>query len=434
MAEWKTIRCQRTGETCYFLQHASGLPIYVWPKQDYATTYAVFATDYGAIDTACLTDGVGEPVLLPAGTAHYLEHKLFENEDCDAFERYAETGASANAYTSFDQTAYLFTCTQNATESLEILLDFVQKPYFTEQTVEKERGIIGQEIRMGEDSPFRQVFCNLLSGLYKEHPVHTDIAGTVDSIAQITPELLYSCYETFYNLHNMVLAVSGNVTCAQVEEVADRLLRPCEPKVPRRAPVGEPREAANPRIEVAMPVAVPLFYLGYKAPLDTSEGLKAESPEALAAAEVLEELLGGKSSALYASLMQQGLINASFGVEYFNGPGYGVWIIGGESRDPDAVAAAFRKELDRLRREGVDPADFIAARNAVYGQMVAGLDNPESCGDLLIAAHMDGVGVFDLLEAVASLTTEAVEQRLRTDFEECASSLSVVSPLVEQKG
>lgn len=282
---------------------------------------------------------------------------------------------------------------------------------------------------MGEDSPYRQVFYNLLAGLYKEHPVHTDIAGTVESIAQITPELLYSCYETFYNLHNMVLAVCGNVTCEQVEEVADRLLKPCEPKVPRRAAINEPREAVTPRIEESMPVSVPLFYFGYKAPLDTSEGLKAETPEALAAAQVLEELLAGRSSALYASLMKQELINNSFGVEYFNGPGYGVWIVGGESRDPDAVAAAFRAEVERLRRDGIDPEDFVAARNAVYGQMIAGLDNIESCGDLLVAAHMDGLGVFDLLEAVASLTVEAVERRLATDFEERASSLSIVSPL-----
>lgn len=427
MAEWKAIRCERTGETCYVLHHVSGLPIYVWPKRNYQTTYAVFATKYGAIDTACVVDG--KTVTLPAGIAHYLEHKLFENEDCDAFERYAKTGANANAFTSFDQTAYLFSCTQNATDSLEILLDFVQKPYFTEQTVEKERGIIGQEIRMGEDSPFRRVFTNLLSALYHEHPVHTDIAGTVESIAKITPELLYGCYDTFYNLHNMVLAVSGNVTCEQVEEVADRLLHPCKPKQPRRAAVSEPHEAVTPRVDVRMPVAVPLFYLGYKAPLSTEEGLPSESPTALAAAEVLEELLGGKSSALYASLMKQELINASFGVEYFSGPGYGVWIVGGESRDPDAVAAAVRAEVERLKRDGVDAAAFAAARNAVYGQMVAGLDNPEACGDLLVDAHFEGYGPFDPLEAVAALTAEDVNKRLMTDFDEKASSLSIVSPL-----
>ena len=427
MAEWKELRCARMGECCYYLKHASGLPIYVWPKRDYTTAYAVFATKYGAIDTACLADG--NTVVLPAGIAHYLEHKLFENEDCDAFERYAETGANANAFTSFDQTAYLFSCTQNVTASLEILLDFVQKPYFTEQTVEKERGIIGQEIRMGEDSPFRCVFINLLAALYREHPVHTDIAGTVESIAEITPELLYQCYNTYYNLHNMVLAVTGNITCEQVEEVADRLLRTCEPNVPTRPPVNEPCEAATPCVEVSMPVAVPLFYLGYKAPLDTSKGLFGETPSALAAAEVLEELLGGKSSALYASLMEQELINTSFDVEYFNGPGYGVWIIGGESRDPEAVATAVRSEVARLQREGIREADFIAARNAVYGQMIAQLDNPEACGDLLVDAHLDGYGPFEPLEAVAALTVEDVMRRLMMDFDEQASSLSIVNPL-----
>lgn len=427
MADWKEIRCQRTGECCYYLKHRSGLPIYVWPKKDYVTSYAVFATKYGAIDTTCIVDG--KTVTLPAGIAHYLEHKLFENEDCDAFERYAETGANANAFTSFDQTAYLFTCTQNLTESLEILLDFVQKPYFTEQTVEKERGIIGQEIRMGEDSPFRRVFTNLLSALYKEHPVRIDIAGTVESIAEITPELLYGCYDTFYNLHNMVLSVAGNVTCEQVEAVADRLLRPCEPAVPIRAAVDEPREANEACVRVKMPVAVPLFYLGYKAPLDTSEGFPAETSTAQAAAEVLEELLGGRSTALYASLMEQELINNSFDVEYFNGPGFGVWIIGGESRDPEAVAAAFRAEIDRLRTEGVDPAEFEAARNAVYGQMIGALDNPESCADIAVDAHFDGEGLFDRLEAVAALTAEDVMRRLMTDFDEHASTLSVVDPL-----
>ncbi len=427
MAEWKEIRCQRTGETCYHLLHSSGLPIYVWPKRDYTTAYAVFATKYGAIDTACVADG--KLTELPAGTAHYLEHKLFENEDCDAFERYAATGANANAFTSFDQTAYLFTCTQNVTASLEILLDFVQKPYFTEKTVEKERGIIGQEIRMGEDSPFRRVFMNLLMGLYAEHPVHTDIAGTVESIAEITPELLYNCYHTFYNLHNMVLSVAGNITCEQVEEVADRLLQPCEPRVTRRAAVNEPRPAVTPRVEVAMPVAVPLFYLGYKAPMDTAQGLKGESPAALAAADVLEELLGGKASPLYTSLMKQGLINASFGVEYFSVPGSGTWIVAGESRDPDAVAEEFRKEIARLQRDGITDADFTAARNAVYGDLIAQQDNPEACGDLLVDAHFEGYGPFDPLEAVASLTVEDVLKRLNTDFDEQASCLSIVKPL-----
>lgn len=429
MSKWTEYTCSHTGERCYYMRHASGLPIYVWPKEGYASSYAVFATDYGAIDTAYIDPKTGKTVELPAGIAHYLEHKLFENEECDAFERYAETGANANAYTSFDHTAYLFSCTQNLTKSLEILLDFVQDPYFTEQTVEKERGIIGQEIRMCEDSPSRTVFCNLLMALYHRHPVRIDIAGTVESIAEITPELLYGCYESFYDLQNMVLSVSGNVTCEQVEAVADRLLKPSRGNVPPRAPVEEPRTAAQPRIEVRMPVAEPLFYLGYKVPQDMTDGVCGESVAELAAAEVLQEILGGRANPLYADLMRRGLINASFGLEYFNGPGYGVWILGGESKDPEAVCDAFRSEIARLKREGITDEEFRAARNAVYGRLVSQFDNVESCGDLVLEAHFTGRSPFAALDAVATLDVRAVCERIERDFSKEASALSLALPL-----
>ncbi|MBR5540499.1 MAG: insulinase family protein [Clostridia bacterium] len=430
MSNWTELTCSHTGERCYHMQHASGLPIYVWPKEGYVSSYAVFATDYGAIDTAYIDPETGKTVELPAGIAHYLEHKLFENEECDAFERYAQTGANANAYTSFDHTAYLFSCTQNLTESLEILLDFVQDPYFTEQTVEKERGIIGQEIRMCEDSPSRTVFCNLLTALYHRHPVRIDIAGTVESIAEITPALLYGCYESFYDLQNMVLVVSGNVTCEQVERIADRMLKPAKGSVPPRAPVDEPLTAAQSRIEVRMPVSEPLFYLGYKVPRG---GVKSESAAELAAAEVLQELLGGRANPLYADLMRKGLINASFGLEYFDGPGYGVWIVGGESHDPDAVCEAFRAEIARLKREGITNEEFEAARNAVYGRLVSQLDNVESCGDLVLEAHFAGRSPFAALDEVAALDIQSVYRRIECDFSEDASALSLVLPL-EKKG
>ncbi len=424
MSNWKQLVCSHTGERCWFLLHKSGLPIYVWPKEGYASSYAVFATNYGAIDTAYLENG--NTVELPAGIAHYLEHKLFENEDCDAFERYAKTGANANAYTSFDHTAYLFSCTQNLEESLEILLDFVQDPYFTEQTVEKERGIIGQEIRMCEDSPSRTVFCNLLTALYQRHPVRIDIAGTVESIAEITPELLYGCYRSFYDLQNMVLAVTGNVTPEQVEAVADRLLKQSVGGVPERAPVDEPLEAAQPRIAVKMPVSDPLFYLGYKVPMDATA---RESAAEVAAAEVLQELLGGRANPLYADLMRRGLINASFGLEYFDGPGYAAWILGGESHDPEAVCEAFRGEIARLKSDGVSADEFEEARNAVYGRMVSQLDNIEACADLVLEGHFGGVSPFAILDEVARLDVQSVYRRVLHDFHEEASAVSLVEPI-----
>lgn len=424
----KTIESRWLQERCIRIDHPSGLPIFVWPKEGYQSAYAVFATRYGSVDTAFTVrmDGEDKTVEVPAGIAHYLEHKLFENEDCDAFERYARTGASANAYTSFNQTAYLFSCTEKVEESLEILLDFVQKPYFTEETVAKEQGIIGQEIRMCEDSPSRRCLFNLLRALYREHPVKIDIAGTVESIAQITPELLYGCYYTFYNLHNMVLVVVGNVTPEQVLQVADRVLQPAEDWHLSRPGVVEPAGAVTDRVEETMPVAAPLFYLGYKEEIPPDEAGRYRTAEELAAAEVLLDIVAGRASPLYTRLMEAGLINPQFGADYFDGPGYGVWMFAGESKDPDAVRAAIEEELARLRQEGIDPDAFEAAKNALYGRLVMACNDVDSCGDFLVSDYFYGREPFSLIDAAASLAVQSVQALLHGGLRRESSALSIV--------
>lgn len=415
----------RTGEQVVRIDHASGLPIYVWPKAGYQSCYALFGTNYGSIDTAFSVDG--RAVEVPAGIAHYLEHKLFENEDCDAFVKYAKTGANANAYTTFDRTAYLFSCTGEITPSLEILLDFVQKPYFTAENVEKERGIIGQEIRMYDDSPGWRVFGNLLSAMYSRHPVRVNIAGTVESIAKITPELLYDCYRTFYNLHNMVLSVCGNVTPEEVEAVADRLLPPAPAWDFARADANEPEEVATPRVEERMAVAAPLFYYAYKLPV---HGMNRIPTRKAMAANVVQEIVAGRASPLYTRLMAQGLINQSFGMELFDGPGYAALLFGGESRDPDAVAAAIREEAARIAREGIDKEAFEATKRALYGAAVMSLDDVDDCASAVMNAHFCGVGPFDEVETAATLTIEDVQEAaalLRPD----RTVLSIIRPLQE---
>ena len=424
----QTITDPRTGESCVRIDHPSGLPIFVWPKAGYTSCYAVFATRYGSIDTAFRMDGAAEDTVVPAGIAHFLEHKLFENEDCDAFARYAKTGASANAYTSFDRTAYLFTCTDRVEESLDILLDFVQSPYFTKETVEKEQGIIGQEIRMCEDSPSRRVLFNLLKGLYARHPVRIDIAGTVESIAGITPELLYGCYHTFYNLHNMVLCVTGNVTPEQVLAAADRQLKPAPPWGLERAVTAEPPAAVQPRVEDTMPVASPLFYLGFKERFTQEDGNRCRTPQELIAAEVLTDLLVGRASPLYASLMERGLINANFSADYWDGPGYAVWLFGGESADPDTVAAEIQAEIARQRAQGLDEKAFAAARNAVYGRLIAAMNDVENCGDMLLNDYFYQRKPFALIDAAATLDIQSVYALLQESLQPEAATLSVVRP------
>jgi len=230
MMEKNILTSPQTGDSCIHVKHSSGLDIYICEMKGFSSVEALFGTKYGSINTMFKTKEDTEYTSVPEGIAHFLEHKLFENEDCDVFELYAKTGASANAFTSFDKTCYLFSCSKNYKESLKILLDFVQKPYFTKANVDKEQGIIGQEIKMTNDNPDWRLFFNLLRGMYHSHPVKIDIAGTVESIAEIDADLLYKCYNTFYNLNNMTLSIAGNISADEVLEICDECLRPCEDK------------------------------------------------------------------------------------------------------------------------------------------------------------------------------------------------------------
>ena len=417
----KEIKHPLIGDTLYMDTHPSGLTILVWPMADACSAYGVFATRYGSVyNTLPTSDGGKETV--PEGIAHFLEHKLFESEEGDAFARFADTGASANAYTSFERTAYLFQATENIVPSLDILLDFVQHPYFTVETVQKEQGIIGQEIRMCEDSPDRRVLFNLLQGMYHTHPVRIDIAGTVESISHITPELLYRSYDRYYNLHNMVLVVAGHITPTAVWEAADRLLKPAKPLPPATFHCDEPATVAKALVEDTMPVAAPLFYLGYKEPQTLSTAAD------LAGARIIVELLAGKSTDLYAALMEEGLINDTFGAEYFSGPGFGVWLFGGESAAPEKVQAAMHEQLRRYQQEGIDPALFEATRRGVYGRLVASLDDPATCGELVLGNLLEGIDPLAELDALAGLTAGDVQAQLCRRLSADNSTLSIVHP------
>lgn len=409
-----------TGEQVDRIDHPSGLTVFVYPKKGYRSSYAMFGTRYGSIDTSFVKDG--KQIDVPAGIAHYLEHKLFENEDCDAFARYAKTGASANAFTSFDVTAYLFGCSDHVEESLEILLDFVQKPYFTDATVQKEQGIIGQEIRMCEDSPDRRVLFNLLRAMYKNHPVRVDIAGTVESISHITPELLYDCYYTFYNLHNMVLTVCGNVTTEQVLAVCDRVLIPAKSQTLDMALPEEPKEVYESYVEDYMPVAAPLFYIGYKCPVD---GLYLDAKSMLAC-ELIVELLSGQGSELYTDLMAKGLINDSFGGEFFEGRSFALLMFGGESRNPEAVHQAIAERLAALCETGIDPTRFEQLRAALYGRLIRRFNSVETAATALMDDHFHDRKPFEFIEAAKALTADDVDTVLRTCMKPSYATLSVV--------
>lgn len=424
MPDIREVKSERLGESYFEIDHPSGLKILVYPKKNYAATYAVFGTRYGSIDTEFRLNGEEKFTCVPEGIAHFLEHKLFESEDLDAFERYAKTGASANAYTSFDKTCYLFSCTGKFQESLEILLDFVTHPYFTEKTVQKEQGIIGQEIQMCRDEAGWEALFSLLRAMYKTHPVRIDIAGTVESIAEITPELLYKCYETFYNFSNMVLCVAGNVTPDEVLSVADRLLKPQKPIEIERKFHREPREVAESYTEETLSVAFPIFSLGFKEAVETPE----RSLREILISDIILEAVAGKTSAFYSELLEAGLINTSFESEYFCGYGYAAWIFTGESPDGREVQKRITARIRALQESGISEADFERIRKKLYGRSIMQFNDIDGIANAMVSAYFCKEGLFDETEILQSLTLDEVNARLRTALQTDCASLSVIKP------
>ena len=409
-------------EGYYSIEHKSGLKIYVYPKEDYASTYAVFGTKYGSIDTRFKRSDKADFTEIPAGTAHFLEHKLFESEELDAFQRYAKTGASANAYTSFDRTCYLFTCTGNFKENFQILLDFVRHPYFTEETVQKEQGIIGQEIDMYKDSPEWECLFNLLDAMYVNHPVKIDIAGTKQSISEITADMLFSCYNTFYNLSNMALAVAGNTTVEEVLEIADSLLEADEDVTVERAFLDEPAEIVKSYVEENLPVATPVFAFGYKESHETHERTLEEE----IAMSIILDILAGQMSPLYKELLDDGLVNNTFSTEYFNGYNYAAPIFSGESTDPNTVAEKIKKRIAELKKTLITEEQFETVRKKQYGKTVRAFSDIDTLANGLVVSHFENEELFSEFEVIKKMKLSFVNELLLKAFHEKTAVLSVV--------
>lgn len=408
------------GESYVKCQHESGLKIYILEKPLYNSAYAIFGTKYGSIDNVFSVNG--ERVEVPEGIAHFLEHKLFESEDGDAFTRYAETGAYANAFTSFDKTCYIFNCSSRFYDNLEILLDFVQSPYFTAATVEKEQGIIGQEIRMYDDSPAWRVMFNMLLAMYKSHPVRIDIAGTTDSIAKIDDKLLYKCYNTFYNPQNMFLCIAGNVNTEKILKMVEAAVKPKESIELQRIMPKEPDSVLKPYVEQALEVAQPMFCFGYKENADTPLSVKDRVCTA-----VLLEMIAGDASPLYKRLTNDGLINDDFSFEYFNGEGYSAVIFEGESQNPKKVAEEIKLEVNRLKADGLNKKLFNAVRSGLYGDAIRVFNSVEAITMGLVDCAMNDTGLFDDIKYLKAITADDVYKRLSLLNDEC-TVLSVIVP------
>ncbi|MCI9672241.1 MAG: insulinase family protein [Lawsonibacter sp.] len=412
----------RVGETMYHEKLENGLHVFVFPKPEFQKSYAFFATNYGGMDMRfCLN---GEWHNTPAGVAHYLEHKMFDTEEGNALQDLAANGASPNAFTSDDITGYYFDSTEKFEENLRILLSFVSVPWFTQESVDKERGIIGQEIGMIEDNPDWKCFMNLMAALYKHHPIRVSVAGSVESIAQITPETLYACHKAFYDPANMVLCVAGPVDPERICGVAREILpREAGPIAAKDYGEKEEPRAARSLIEERMEVSAPIFHLGYKgdAPRKGEDRLRQEL-----VAELALEILLGSSSPLYAKLYREGLINQEFGYGYEDSFGCAFMAANGESRDPEAVCAAVAAEAARIGREGADRALWERVKKGVYGNRVRGLNSFEHLCVGQAQSFFAGYDFLRFADLFDAITQEEAEELIANWVTEERTALSVV--------
>ncbi|AUS98712.1 peptidase M16 [Clostridium thermosuccinogenes] len=423
----KTIRFEKINEIMHMHEHSSGLKAFVIPKKGYSKKYATFATHYGSINNEFVVPGEKEAIRVPDGIAHFLEHKLFEQKDGSVMDKFSALGSSPNAYTSFNQTVYLFSCTEKFDENFQLLLNYVQNPYITDESVEKEKGIIGQEIQMYQDDPEWRVFFNLLQAFYRENPVRIDIAGTIESISQINKEVLYKCYNTFYHPSNMVILVVGDVDHEKVfEQVEESIkIKQEKPEIKRIFPE-EPDTVFKNYVEAKLAVATPIFQAGFRDNISEVKGIEALRREV--AVKILLNMIMGRSSALYNELYNEGLINSTFDYDYTIEESYAYSMFGGESPDPEKVRDRIVQAIKDIQRNGLDRNSYDRIRKAMTGRFLKQLNSVERISHTFMSVYFKGVTIFDYFDVYDKITFEYVNSTFAEHFNLDNLALSVIKP------
>jgi predicted Zn-dependent peptidase len=410
----ETIEFQQLDETLYYKKLSNGLDVYILPKKGFSKTFVTFTTKYGSIDRTFTPIGESERITVPDGIAHFLEHKMFEKEEGDVFQKFSERGASANAFTSFTRTAYLFSATVNIFENTETLLDFVQQPYFTEKTVEKEKGIIGQEITMYDDQPDWRLYFGAIENMYHNHPVKIDIAGTIESIDQITAEHLYTCYNTFYHPSNMLLFIVGNVDPKEmmnfIEENQNKKSFKEAPEIDRYFEE-EPLDVAVKEREIKMDVQQPKVYVGLKAKetnLSGEEMLKHEL-----AVQIGLECLFGRASEFYTDVYENGLIDESFAYDFTLEKGFGFALVGSDSPDPDALVEKILHTVNHANKIFNEEAIERIKRKKI-GFFLRALNSLEYIANQFTRYKFNDMNLFDAVPVIEKITLEDVKEAFQS--------------------
>ena len=416
-------------EKLYIEKLENGLTVMIIPKPGVEKKYMIWGTNYGSNDNKFIVPGEEEITEVPNGVAHFLEHKLFEQENgTNSLDVLTALGVNANAYTTNDHTAYLFECTDNFYEAMDELMDYVQHPYFTDENVEKEKGIIGQEIRMYDDYPDWRVYLNVMQAMYHENPIKIDITGTIETINKIDKEILYKCYKTFYNPSNMAIVLAGDFKPEDMlEEVKKRLVDKKTSGEIKRIYPKEEETIVKEEIDQTLEVSQPIFTIGIK---DTRKECTLESKNEIVkkhiAMEILLNLLLGRSSKLYKKLYQEGIIYGVPSLDYEFGKNYAHVLIAGQSKDPKALYEKFKEGVKELKEKGIAEEDFGRAKKMIYGGYVKEYNDVQDIARMFLADYFKGINSFDYLEEIEGINVEYLNQVLNDVFKEDKMVISIV--------
>lgn len=402
----KKIEFAQLKEVLYYEKMNNGLQVYLLPKEGFNKTFATFTTKYGSIDNEFVPLNKNEYKHVPDGIAHFLEHKLFEKEDGDVFQQFSKQGASANAFTTFNRTAYLFSSTSNVEKNLETLIDMVQSPYFTEKTVEKEKGIIGQEITMYDDNPDWRLYFGVIENMYHHHPVKIDIAGTIESISHITDKLLYECYHTFYHPSNMIIFVVGPIdpekTMSMIRENQEKKDYKEMPEIKRRFEE-EPSHVAEKKRVLRMNVQTPKCLVGVKACDVNQSGQEMLKNELTI--NILLDILFGKSSENYFDLYNEGLIDETFSYDYTQEESFGFSMVGGDSEKPDVLAERLQKiMLEAKNGQHLSEAALERTKKKKIGGFLRQLNSPDFIANQFTRYSFNEMNLFDVVPTLEEIT------------------------------
>ncbi|MGE6261195.1 EF-P 5-aminopentanol modification-associated protein YfmH [Heyndrickxia sporothermodurans] len=416
----KKIAFEQLKETLYYEKMDNGLDVYLLPKEGFSKTFATFTTKYGSIDNDFVPINKDDFQRVPDGIAHFLEHKLFEKEDGDVFQQFSKQGASANAFTTFNRTAYLFSSTTNVEKNLETLIDMVQSPYFTEKTVEKEKGIIGQEITMYDDKPDWRLYFGIIENMYQHHPVKIDIAGTIESITPITDKLLYECYHTFYHPSNMLIFVVGPINPEQTMElIRNNQLKKDYKEIPeiKRRFEQEPSHVAEKKRVLRMNVQTPKCLVGVKA-CDVNQNGKEMLKNELTI-NILLDMLFGKSSENYFQLYSEGLIDETFSYDYTQENGFGFSMVGGDTEQPDLLADKLQKiMLEAKNGQHLTEAALERTKKKKIGGFLRQLNSPDFIANQFTRYSFNEMNLFDVVPSLEDITFSDLKKSAEQFFAE----------------